>query len=192
MIKLPSLPHLQPRERLLALGSGLILLTLLLDRGVINPWLRHARHVREETRRLEEVLQRQNHLLARRERVFSELARYQRYLQPAVADDLQMAALLKEIEQLAGEARLSVTEIKPLDVETDETSKRYVLEVRFACTLEDWITFVHRLETSPSLYTIVRAGLSKEEERPEGLEGFLRVMSTTLRTVPDSRPAEPA
>jgi Tfp pilus assembly protein PilO len=178
----PSLLQLKPRERLLALGTGLVVLALLLDRAVIHPWLRHARHVREEIGRLEDVLQRQHLLLARRERVLSELARYQRYLQPAVADDLQMAALLKEIEQLAGETRIAVTEIKPLDVETDETSKRYSLEVRFACTLDDWVAFVHRVESSPSLYTIVRAGLSKDEERPEGLEGYLRVMSTAVRS----------
>ena len=46
-LALPKLPQLKPRERLLATGSGVVLLMVLLDRLVLNPWLRHAQTVRQ-------------------------------------------------------------------------------------------------------------------------------------------------
>lgn len=181
-MRLPTLLQLKPRERLLALGSGIVLAMLLLDRFVLHPWLRHAQTVRAEIRQLEDTLQTQHRLIEREERVLAELARHQRYLQPAVADDLEMAALLKELAELAREQGVVVGEIKPLTTETDESAKRYALEVRFQCTLEQWLAFVHAIESSPSLYEIVRAGLGRQEEAQDLLEGYLRLESAAILT----------
>ncbi len=190
MLKLPALPQLKPRERLLAAGSGILLVVVLLDRVVLGPWAHHAQTVRQEIHRMETGLQQHRRLLARRERVFAELARYQRYLQPAVADELQMAALLKEIQQVAGDSHVTIAEIKPIGTEADEYAKRYTLEVRFACSLEEWVDFVYQIQSSPSLYAVARAGLSTKGETPDRLEGYLRVVSTAVRTAVAAPQAE--
>jgi hypothetical protein len=101
-----------------------------------------------------------------------------------------MAALLKEVEEVAGQSRVRVSEIKPLNVETEAVSKRYALEVRFDCTLEEWVDFVMRIETSPSLYTIAKAGLSVQEDIRDRLEGNLRVVSTAIRAEAASSAAD--
>ena len=186
MIKLPQFPQLRPRERLLAVGCGVVLTIVILDRLVLSPWLRHAKTVRQEIHKMERTLQSYQRLLVRKESVLQELARYQRYLQPPIADDLQMAALLKEIQELAGQSHVDIGEIKPLSVEADAVAKRYALEVRFQCTLEQWVDFVFRIETSPSLYEVMRASLSTQEDHPDRLEGYLRVMSAAVNTTTPS------
>ena len=181
-MKLPTLPDLQPRERLLAIGTGIAVLVVLLDRLVLNPWLHHARNVRQDIRQMEQTLLTHQRLLTRQDQVLAELARYQRYLHPAIADDLQTAALIKEVERVAQESHVTVGEIKPLPVETDELATRYPLDVRFGCAPEEWVEFVYRIETSPLLFEVVRAGLSLNKDAPGRLDGSLRVMSSTIRS----------
>ena len=180
MIKLPSLAQLKPRERLLAVGSGVVLLLVMLDRLVLSPWSRHGEIVHQEIARMEEALQNHQRLLARKDRVMGKLARYRRYLKPAVADDLHMAALLKEVEEIAAQTNVHVIEIKPLTVEAGEVVTRYALEVRFECKLDAWAEFVYHVEASPALFEVVRAGLSVGEEKPDRLEGYLRVASAAV------------
>ncbi len=186
----PRLSQLQPRERLLAIGCTIVLLVVAMDRLVLGPWLRHVRTMQEDTGRLEEALRRHDRLLARREHVVAELQQAQRYLHVAIADDLQTAALIKDIEELAVGSHVTLGEVKPLGVESTETEKRYALDVRFECTLEEWVDFVYRLETSPSLYDVVRAGLAVDEEQRDRLEGTLRVQSVAMR--PEGASSAPA
>ena len=178
----PNIAQLKPRERLLAIGSSVVLLAVLLDRLVRSPWLAHRRTIRAEIRRMEQSLQSRQRLLDRKERVLEELQRYQPYVQPSVADDLRMAALLKEVEGFSQGSRVRVAEIKPLATETNDQESRYSLEVRFACTLEQWVDLLFQIETSPSLYEVVRAGLSVDEESPDRLQGYLRLMSASLHS----------
>ena len=180
-IKLPSLPTLRPRERLLAIGSGVILLAVLFDRLVFSSYLRHAQTVHRETQRLEQALKHYDRLLQRKAQVDAQIGAYQRYLRAPIADELQMAMLLKEVEGLAGETGVTLGEVKPLPAESDEFSKRYSLDIQFECTLEAWVDFVTRIETAPSLYQILRATLASQEEVPDKLAGTLRVTSKSVR-----------
>ena len=183
-LKLPKLPKLKPRERLLATGSMVILLMLLLDRTVLNPWLRHAQTVRKETQSMEQALKHYGRLLARKEYVLSEHGRYQRYLRSPLPDELQMAALLKEIEGLAEKSQIQLAEVKPLAPDGAGASRRYSLDVTFECTLEQWVDFLIELESSPSLFQIVRSTLATQADVPDRLRGTLRMASAALRPKP--------
>ena len=188
MVKLPKLPTLRPRERLLAVGSGLVLLAVILDRLVLNPWLHHAQTVRQETQRMERELKHHRQLWARKDQVDAQLLAYQRYLRVPIADELQMAMLLKEIESIAADTHVILGEVKPLPPESDEFTKRYALEIQFECTLEEWVDFVTRVETSPSLYQVLRATMAVREETPDRLAASLRVASKAVRVRDAERP----
>jgi hypothetical protein len=189
-VTLPKLPQLKPRERLLATGSGVILLMVVLDRLVLNPWLHHAQTVRREIHRMEQSLNHYGRLLSRKEYVLAQRERYQRYLRSPLPDELQMAALLKEVEGLAERSRIQLGEIKPLPPEGDDATRRYLLDVQFECTLEEWVDFLIEMEGSPSLFQVARATLAVQEEMPDRLKGSLRVMSTALRPKPPEERAE--
>ncbi len=179
MPQLLKIPELKPRERLLAIGAGLVVMVVLMDRLVLAPWVRHVQIVRREIRTMETALRSNQQLLARKDRVTSDLARYQRYLHPPIADDLQTAALLKEVEATASESHVSVGEITPLPVESDEAGTRYGFEVKFECTPEAWVEFLYRIEASPSLFEVARGGVSVKEGAA-ALEGTVRLVSAAM------------
>ena len=174
------LPELQPRERVLAIGSGLVLLAVLLDRVVLNPWMRHARAIRQEIARMEDAISGHALLLARKAQVEGEVAQHQRYLRPALPEELQTAALLKELEELATQSHIESPEIKLVSTESGETTQEHVVEIKFDCVPEEWLEFLYRIETSPSLFAVARAGLSLKADVPDRLDGFLRVTSTSV------------
>jgi hypothetical protein len=180
-LAVPSMPQLKPRERLIAFGAAAILLVVAVDRLVMAPWLRHADNVRQEIVRMERSLEDYRRLLSRREHILSQFEAYRAYMQAALPDELQMAALLKEVEGLAAETHVAVGEIKPLAAESDSLTKRYTLDVLFECTLEEWVDFVIRVESSPSLFSVSRASLAVSEDAPDKLRGTLRLVSTAMR-----------
>jgi len=96
------------------------------------------------------------------------------------------------VEDLAGQSHVTRGEIKPIGVETDAGAKHYTLEVRFQCTLDEWVEFVYRLETAPALYHVVRGGLSTNpnHEHTDRLEGYLRVISATMAAIGGETPAK--
>lgn len=166
----------------MAAASGLVVLVVVLDRLVLSPWWGHMHTIQEETRSMEEGLQRYGRLLVRKERVLAEAAPYRRYLHPAIgSDDLQMATLFKEVERIAQESHIQLGEVKPLPTEGDEAARRYALDVRFEATMEEWVELLYRIETSPFLFEVVRAEMATQEETPQRLRGQLRVMSVSVR-----------
>ena len=181
-IRLPSLPTLRPRERLMAAGSGLILLAMIFDRLVFSAYLKHAQGIRSDSQRLEQTLKHYDRLLQRKPQVDAQLTAYQRYLRAPIADELQMALLLKEVEGLAGETGVTLGEVKPLAPQTQASSTLYTLDIQIQCTLEGWVDFVTRVETSPSLYQIQRATLAASEDLPDRLVASLRVVSKAVRS----------
>ena len=190
-MKLPKLPELKPRERLLATGSGLVLCAVLLDQLVLSPWLQSARNVREESQRVEHALETHARLLERKDTVLAAYERYRRYIRPPIANDLQMAMLLREVEDLAQASQVVVGQIKPSAVEETDLEKRYSLDVQFVCTMEQWVGFIHRVESSTSLYEVTRASLSRQEDVPSQLDGFLRLVSATPQSSGVTLPPTP-
>jgi hypothetical protein len=180
-VKLPSLPVLKPRERLLAAASGVVIVLWLLDAFVLHPWLRHGQMIRQEIRDLERSLADHRQLLSRKRAVFAQEAQYVEFLRPSLTDELQMAALLKEVEGLAERSQVELGEIKPLGAQADALTKQYSLDVRFGCTLESWIQFIVAVEASPSLFQISRAEVALNEEEPDQLDASLRLVSVVLQ-----------
>ena len=133
---------------------------------------------------MELALQRYSQLLSRKDRVFAQLETYRQYLRPTLVNELQTASLLKELEGLAGESHVTLSEIKPLAVEENALMKRYPMDVQFECTLEEWVDFVLRVESSPSLFQIVRASMAVQSEHADRLKASLRVVGAAMPTKP--------
>lgn len=189
--QLPDVTKLKPRERILAVVGAAVVVIVLLDRLVLTPWAAHTRNVHQEIRKLEQELQTQQRLLARRGKVLGDLESVKPYLRPPVEDDLQMASLLREMEGLSAQSLIALEEIKPLAVETDGVARRYALDVRFAATPEQWADFIYRIEASPSLYAIERASLERSDESKEQVDGYLRITTTMVGT-PEAQASDAA
>ena len=95
-----------------------------------------------------------------------------------------MAALLREIESLGKDSGVSLSEVKPLFGTPDEANYEHALEIRYEGTLQQWVRFIHLLETSKSLFEIERATLALKEEGSDQLEGSLRLGNIIIQGLP--------
>ena len=191
--KLPNFSKWSRRERLLAVVGTVVVISVLLDRAVVNPWWKHLSFLRQEIERIEHDLVAHEKLLARREGILAQAKLYERYVQPSPGSELQMATFLKEIETLARQAQVSLEEIKPQPVAETEVYENYSFEVFSECSLDQWIRLVHLIETSPSLFEIQKAKLSVKEGKTDVLSGYLLIGAVAMRAPePPATPAPPA
>jgi len=180
-LKLPSFSKWSRREQLIAAGCMGVVLLVAMDRLVVASWWHHMVNFREEIDRSEHSLVTQQRLLDRKDSLLTDEQKYQEYLRPGAASELQMATLLKEIENLAHQAQVSLEEVKPLTSEESDLSQTYVFEVHSESSLDQWVRFVHLVETSHTLFKVQRAKLEKKEDKQDLLKGYLRLTALAIR-----------
>jgi len=175
-LRLDQLSRMPQRERLLLVGCCVVVSVVLLDRLAISPWWQHRQRVREDIARLEQRIIAYRRLLDRKGRIVAEADAYRDYLPSAVAAPVDMASLLREIETYGGDSGIALGEVKPLTAGGGEEGRvAPVLEIRCRGTLQQWVRFVHLLESSTALFEIQRAALAMGESGDESLEGSLRL-----------------
>ncbi|MBI4355998.1 MAG: hypothetical protein HY597_06100 [Candidatus Omnitrophica bacterium] len=180
------------RERLAAAVGAIAVAIVLMDRLVIAPWWHHAQEISQKIGQKEEAMAQQHRLLSREAFVLARLDQYRSYLRPAGAEELDMAAMLKEIDALAQESQVSLGEVKPLPSDANDLYREYALEVHGDCSLQQWVHFVYLLESSRSLFTIEQAGLEASKDTPGRLQGSLRLTSMAMLADPTQAAKEKA
>jgi hypothetical protein len=185
-MKLPSLPtNLSRRERLLAIGSALVIAVVGMDRLVLGPWLRHMQQTRGEIHRLEAMIRTDRELLRRKPQILGQAEVYREYLQTEGKTDMDMASMLREIETLGSRSGIALGAVKPLQNEAAAEGEEsapvaqalpsLAIEVDYKGSMDEWVHFLYLLETSRSLFDIERATVSRMEEGSSQVEGSLRV-----------------
>ena len=176
------------RERVLALSSLLVIALVLLDGGVLRPWWAHMQMIDQDVERLEQSMAAHQKLLTRKASIQAEATAYQDYVQLPSAEDLDMATLLREVEQLARKSQMTLGEVKPLATDP-EKPLQLGLQIKYEGSLQAWVRFVHLLESSTSLLEIQRAAVGQTEEGSDVLEGSLRLTAMTSQR--DQEPLQP-
>ena len=117
----PKLSALSNRERFLAVAVLLILSALLLDRVVLGPWWRHVQAIRKDILRLETGIRAYQKILSRKPEILAEVEVYSAHLRRAEAEPLDIASLLREIEEFGKQSGVSLGEVRPSTVASDES-----------------------------------------------------------------------
>ena len=173
----PSLSSLSRRERLLVMAGALVLSVVALDRGVLGPWLRHTRTIRQEVQRLEAMIRSDRELSRRKPLILGQAQAYQDYLSLAQSPEPDMASLLREIETLGSRSGVSLGQVKPLEGTAEGSSQGFAIEVDYKGSLQEWVHFVYLLQSSRSLFEIERATVARMEEGSGQVQGSLRLTS---------------
>lgn len=179
-IKLPALPKMSKRERLMAIAFLAIFFVVLADRLAIGPWLAYIKKIRKEIKVLEHGIEQQKKLMSRRGIILAEAENQKDYLRPGEVPEMEMAAFLKEIEAVGKKSQLSLHEVKPLPTNLTDLYQEYGLEVHYECTFEQCLGFIYAVETLPGLYTIEKALMNVNQEKPSMLKGYFRIRRTVM------------
>ena len=182
-----DLSRMSRRERLLAVGGGLIVSLLVMDRLVLGPWWRHMHHVREDIQRLERSITKYQELMVRQPHLAAEAEGYRQYLPDETAAEPDLASILRDIEALGNQSGLVLGEVKPVPGEDNGAYQTYAVEVQYRGSMEQWVQFLYLIESSKALLDIERATVAvKEEQDIKTLEGSVRLTGRIIHRTPSA------
>ncbi|OQX54055.1 MAG: hypothetical protein B5M48_01770 [Candidatus Omnitrophica bacterium 4484_213] len=123
-------------------------------------------------------------LLSRRKDVEQEYKGYQPYLNIKGSDEEITAELLKEIEQIAGRAELSLTNIQPQAQKKKKAKgeyKEYNVQLRFESHMDGVVNFLYNLHRSRFLLRVKRLSLNRKDEKLETLKGEMIISGVRIK-----------
>lgn len=163
------------RERIMIITGAVVLMVVASDRLVFGPWTHYIKKVRHEIVETEIRVAQAKKLFERKEATFQEGEAYRSFLKLGQTPELEMAALLREIEQLSRQADVSLQEVKPLQAEKTEDYEEYGVEVYFESEFPALLEFIEKIESSEFVLVIEKASILRKDEESGILKGFLRI-----------------
>ncbi len=163
------------RERVMMIAGAAVLLVVASDRLVLGPWSHYINEVRKEIVETEIRVLQAKKLFERKDATYQEGEAYRSFLTLGQTPELEMAALLREIEQLSQQADVSLQEVKPLQAEKTEDYEEYGVEVYFESEFPQLLEFIEKVESSSFVFLVEKASVIRKDEESGLLKGFLRI-----------------
>lgn len=146
--------HLSKREKIIFYAAISFVSLTLLDRLIISPIYSKIKSLNEEVKEKESSIKKSLHILAQKERISSEIARYTSFLTSAKSEEEETTYLLKEIEGLANKAGVYLVDMKPGGLKDMGSSKKYLINLNCEAQMEQLFDFMYNIENSNKLLTI--------------------------------------
>lgn len=170
---------LSKRERINLILAVILLLGVLIDRLVYQPIASRFEAFNQEIQAQEQKLRKNRGYLAARERILEEHKIYMGYLSRAGSDEEETSRLLSEVEGLARESDLFITNMKPQVVAPPDFEKQYSIEIEFKGEMAQLIKFLYGLHQSKYLLNNQQFRLTKDKSS-SSIKGYLSITKTVL------------
>lgn len=137
----------------IALGAGG---DVFLIEPAVDRWEAVTQAIAEKQVRLA----RHRRLLARRSVTEAEHTQYAGLARIGGSEEAEITAVLTTIEDLAGQAGVRITDIKPQPVRTVDFYKYFGVELEAEAAVQPLMQFIYRLQTAPQVLKVDRLRLS--------------------------------
>lgn len=161
---------LAKRERLILYVCIFLILITILDRFVFKPLADRLFKLHQEIQVMEAKLIKGLRAERQRDVILKEYKNYETYLKIKGSDEEIVSELLREIEKLARESNVSLSDIKPRSTNKRAMFKEYTIEVRTDASLKDVVNFLYRLNSSILLLQVDKLVLNLAEEQGDILK----------------------
>ena len=159
---------LNPQSRILFIVAAVFLALALMDRLMIGPFTSQMKYMEAENKAQKESIKRSKRVISFREGILSEYSKYSTYLDTGeMAQEEIIAALLKKIETLAGQQSVTVTNVRPGDVEDKSNFRIYKTSIDCEGKLVNILSFVNLMEQSDYLFQVERYTMSPKSKGSE-------------------------
>ncbi|HPT39483.1 MAG TPA: GspMb/PilO family protein [Candidatus Omnitrophota bacterium] len=168
MIKLPNLKALQvflgrlsKKDKIIFYIAVFVVSLMVLDRAIISPVFNKIRSLNKEVKDEQATIKKNLRILAQKDRILSEGAKYSSFLGDAqLSDDEQITLVLKEIESLASKSSVYLVDMKPSGTKESGSSKRIMINLNCEAQMEQLVDFMYNLENSNILLSIEKYQLT--------------------------------
>ncbi len=149
-----KITSLSPRERLVFNFSAAVIFLMLLDRLIISPISSQIEALNKETEQEEATIKKNLRLLAQKDKIVAQSAKFESYLNSSLSQDEEVTAMLKEIEDLANKNSVYLLDLKPGDIKQSGPTKKYMINLSLEAQMDQLAVFMYGVESSDRLFTI--------------------------------------
>ncbi len=157
--------------------AGIVLVALLISGIAMGPIRNKFRDLESRISSQEKELARNLRILApaARKVVESEYLRNGLRIQKKGSSDEENSLMLAELDQLAGQNKLTLLATKPQKAKPDRDFETYVVEVEVETDMPALMGFVYGIETSSQLLRIDRLTIDSKEGGAAFVKGVLTI-----------------
>jgi hypothetical protein len=159
---------LNPQSRILFIVAVAFVALALMDRLMIGPFTSQMKYMEAESKAQKENIKRSKRVIAFREGILEEYSKYSTYLDTGeMKQEEIIAALLRKIETLAAQQSVTVTNVRPGDVEDKANFRIYKTTIDCEGKLVNILSFVNLMEQSDYLFQVERYTMSPKSKGSE-------------------------
>jgi Tfp pilus assembly protein PilO len=153
---LTFLSRLSHSEKIIFYVAAAIVSLTLIDRLLLAPVSQRIDNQAAEIENKEAGIERMSFILAQKDRIVAETAKYVKFLSKAKESDEEATTILKEIESIANNNSMYVVDLKPIGFRDSNEIKKYVVSITCEGQMENVFSFMYNIESSPLLLRIER------------------------------------
>lgn len=161
---------LSKREKMVFYLSIALLLAFALERLIFRPLIKKLSNINQEIQLRETKLVKSWRTQGQREQIYQEYKSYEKFTYLSGSDEEISALLLKEIEKLARDAGISLSNIKPRTIDKRTLYKEYSTELQVEASMKEIVTFMYSVGNSNLLLNVDKLVLSLKEEKSDILK----------------------
>ena len=159
---------LNPQSRILFIVAMVFVALALMDRLMIGPFTSQMNYMEAESKAKKEDIKRSKRIISFRDGIVEEYSKYSTYLDTGeMTQEEIIAALLKKIETLASQQSVTVTNVRPGDVEDKSNFRIYKTSIDCEGKLGNILSFVNLMEQSDYLFQVERYTMSPKSKGSE-------------------------
>ena len=159
---------LNTQSRILFIVAVVFVAFALMDRLMVGPFTSQMKYREAENKAQTESIKRSKRIISFRDGILEEYSKYSTYLDTGeMTQEEIISALLKKIETLAGQQSVTVTNVRPGDVEDKSNFRIYKTSIDCEGKLENILSFVNLMEQSDYLFQVERYTMSPKSKGSE-------------------------
>lgn len=171
---------LNKREKLIFYLCIILISVMILERLIFSPLLNKLTASRQEIQIKEARLIKSWRIQARKDKIIQEYNKYDYFLKVKGSDEEINSRLLKELDGIARQSRISLSNIKPRSTDNRGLYKEYTLELQLEAEMQDIIRFMYNINNSGFLLSVDKVVLSLKEESSEILKAVMVISSIVI------------
>ena len=167
--------NIYKRERnILVIILG-VLLVFAIYSLIFQPLMERISFLNKEIESKELKLKKNQRILNREKSATADYKKYERYLKQGISEEQEMASLLSEIEAIANQLNIQVSDMKPRKVKRIDFYNSFAVEIESEGRLQDILKFIYTLQSPPHLLRAEKVRLEKQASTSSLLKGYLLV-----------------
>ena len=148
---------LDGKRRILFIVAVVFVAMAVMDRLMIGPFTSQMKYMEAEGKAQKESIKRSKRVVSFRQGILDEYSKYSSFLDTGeMTQEEIIAALLKKIETLAGQQSVTVTNVRPGDVEEKSNYRVYKTSIDCEGKLGNVLSFINLSEQSDYMFQVER------------------------------------